>query len=132
MTKENAHLYLQIVQALADGKTVQFLDTDNNWKDRVSHNFGNTPDRYRIKPEPVMIPLGPEDVPPGSVVRGAGETQDEGWCLITSCSLTGIRIWRHCDPDYQDEIRWDDLYDNGSQIKRLGEDWKPCYKPANE
>jgi len=25
--------------------------------------------KYRVKPEPVMVPLGPEDVPPGSAVR---------------------------------------------------------------
>jgi len=82
----------------------------------------------RIKPESAKVPLGPEDVPPGSVIRGSGEIGYEGWCLITSCSLTGIRIWRECYPDNQKETTWEQLKLSGSQIKIPGEDWKPCMK----
>lgn len=57
MNKENAHLYLPLIQALADGKTIQ----ENNyqtcpparyeWTDLQSPNFTREPDRYRVKPE---------------------------------------------------------------------------------
>jgi len=51
MNKENAHLYLPFVQALADGKTIQILDC-GEWFDLDSPSFDATPAEYRIKPEP--------------------------------------------------------------------------------
>ena len=127
MTKENASRYLSIVQALADGKTVQFLDTDDNWKDRVSHNFGNTPDRYRIKPEPVMIPLGPEDVPPGSAFRQRHYNPGV-WHGAIFATCDGVTIGLANGFEFISNETLRSLY----EIKRPGEDWKPCYKPANE
>jgi len=64
MNKENAHLYLPLVQALADGKTIQFkcllmetipYNSDFKWKDIACNSefkWTNAPDHYRIKPEP--------------------------------------------------------------------------------
>jgi hypothetical protein len=53
MNKENAHLYLPLVQALADGKTIQ-VKQNGIWKDCSDLNlvFGFEPHEYRIKPEP--------------------------------------------------------------------------------
>jgi hypothetical protein len=51
MNKENAHLYLPLVQALADGKTIQ-LKTGDYWNDSGELVFSLLPDDYRIKPEP--------------------------------------------------------------------------------
>jgi hypothetical protein len=126
MTKENASYYLSIVEALAEGKTVQFLDTDNNWIDRVSHNFGNAPERYRIKPEPAMVPLGPEDVPPGSLLRN----KDVPWAVVLAVTETGFVM----PSKFRGEIYhpYREAMELGSEIKRPGEDWKPCCKPANE
>lgn len=50
MNKENAHLYLPFVQALADGKTIQILDC-GEWFDLDLLSFDATPSEYRIKPE---------------------------------------------------------------------------------
>jgi len=52
MNKENAHLYLPLVQAMADGKTIQVKTTSGNWEDRVNLEFSLDPKYYRIKPEP--------------------------------------------------------------------------------
>lgn len=52
MNKENAHLYLPLVQALAEGKTIQFKTTSGNWEDQVNLHFSLDPEDYRIKPEP--------------------------------------------------------------------------------
>jgi hypothetical protein len=50
MNKDNAHLYLPLVQALADGKTLQVLD-GGKWHDlEGSVIFGNIAGNYRIKP----------------------------------------------------------------------------------
>ena len=54
MNKENAHLYLPLVQALADGKTIQHK-MSKNWTDiddNVVIGFYDHPENYRIKPEP--------------------------------------------------------------------------------
>jgi hypothetical protein len=52
MNKENAHLFLPLVQALSDGKTIQYSPFDTMWSDIADPNFEDPPNRYRIKPEP--------------------------------------------------------------------------------
>lgn len=116
---------------LRNGKTYERIANSLSWQHAGTH-ARNCWDiiAYRIvkpAPEPEYAPLGPEDVPPGSVLRGAGEVGYEGWCLITSCSLTGIRLWHHCDTN-QTETKWETLMESDSEIKRPGEDWQPCKK----
>lgn len=50
MNKDNAHEYLPLVQAIADGKIVQVQGGDGNWYNSKLINI--PPRRYRIKPEP--------------------------------------------------------------------------------
>jgi hypothetical protein len=52
MNKENAYLYLPLVQALTEGKTVQFEYAKDIWKSFVNLEFTHSPEKYRIKPEP--------------------------------------------------------------------------------
>lgn len=81
------------------------------------------------------VELGPKDVLPGSVLRGAGEVESQGWCVITSCSETGIRIWRHSESSGH-EITWQRLRESDSQINRSipltgkwdANAWEPCHK----
>jgi hypothetical protein len=123
--------------AFAAGETIQYSsDYRPTWTD-VTDPFWVNPScssvnpRYRIKPKPQKVPLDPCDVPPGSVIRGAGEIHYEGWCMITSCSLTGIRIWRQFGGVAADqrEITWQALMDAESQIWRPTDtEWQPCYK----
>lgn len=54
MNKDNAAEYLPLVQALAEGKTIQFF-TDGKWCDSPSCQFAYGVDRYRIKPEPGKV-----------------------------------------------------------------------------
>ena len=51
MNKENAHLYLPLVQALADGKMLQ-IEMGSEWEDMDDPLFTRPPQDYRIKPEP--------------------------------------------------------------------------------
>lgn len=55
MTKHNAQQYLHLVQALADGKTIQMrAGCNNNWADKDDNILFNLdPECYRIKPEPI-------------------------------------------------------------------------------
>jgi hypothetical protein len=51
MNKHNAHLYLPLVQALAEGKTIQVQDLfDSQWDDDYDFDFSLEPDCYRVKP----------------------------------------------------------------------------------
>jgi hypothetical protein len=52
MNAQNAREYMPLVQALADGKTLQ-LEGYAGWVDLNDEiHFGATPQDYRIKPEP--------------------------------------------------------------------------------
>ncbi len=123
--------YAEIKAAHAAGKVIQHRFPGYlNWNDTSHPEFLRSRE-YRIKPEQKKVPLGPGDVPPGTVLRGAGEAatpEHQGWCMITSSSLTGIRIWRHSDSS-QTEIKWETLMDAGSEIWRPTDtEWQPCYK----
>ena len=58
MNAQNAHEYLPLIYALANGKTIQFIDSDGDnhwWNDFGEYDdliFDNSPKAYRIKPEP--------------------------------------------------------------------------------
>ena len=55
MNKDNAHLYLPLVQALAEGKTIQYANKNypnTGWKTLDDFTLAGDPDCYRIKPEP--------------------------------------------------------------------------------
>lgn len=52
MNKENAAQYLPLVQALADGKTIQVNHAFGEWIDCFEVKLAGEPENYRIKPEP--------------------------------------------------------------------------------
>ena len=57
MNKDNARDYLPLVQALAEGKTIQHCKVSGEassdyWQDCIAPTFGDKASRYRIKPEP--------------------------------------------------------------------------------
>lgn len=54
MNKENAKDFLPLVQALAEGKVIQYKYSDG-WDDAQELDFGSDPSRYRIKQEPRRI-----------------------------------------------------------------------------
>ena len=52
MNKENAAAFLPLVQALAEGRTIQFRSSDKpDWRDALEPMFAADLD-WRIKPEP--------------------------------------------------------------------------------
>lgn len=55
MNASNAKDYLPLVQAMADGKTIQF-NRGGTWVDAMSPRFSDyLPSAFRIKPEPREI-----------------------------------------------------------------------------
>ena len=52
MNRQQAKELLPIIQAFADGKTIETLDCRGIWVAMEEHYFGKLPKCYRIKPEP--------------------------------------------------------------------------------
>ena len=59
MTREEAKQLLPIIQAFADGKTIQAIDPyEDEWVDQAGLNFKALFEgQYRIKPEPTYRPF---------------------------------------------------------------------------
>lgn len=55
MNKDNAKDYLPLVQALAEGRVIQWVSMEGKWVDGVNISFEWEPSHYRIKPEPREI-----------------------------------------------------------------------------
>lgn len=51
MNRDNAKEFIPLINALAEGKTIQLM-TRNGWVDIVLTFFSKDPSFYRIKPEP--------------------------------------------------------------------------------
>lgn len=81
---------------------------------------------YRIKPTPVLVPLECTDIPPGSVFRHPRWTNGVYWSPVkVMYNLVAFSM-------DTDRITYIYLMNHGYEIKRPGEDWKPCSKDANE
>ncbi len=113
------------MKAFEEGKTIQFRYDGETWRDFK----GATPAwdvlEWRVKPEPKLIPLGPEDISPGSVVR---HRSDPPFCFRSiDVECDGIRF-----TSTNIFCPWKNLAGGHYEIKRPGEDWKPCSKEAAE
>lgn len=83
----------------------------------------------RPLPEPPKqkkrVPLGPEDVPPGSVIRMDGV---DYWVMVTHCGPSTVSYY---DGAAGDAIFYRDL-STGWQIKRPTDtEWQPCWKEVD-
>jgi len=82
MNKENAHLYLPLVQALADGKTIQF-EFNGVWTDSANHaefTWQYDSNQYRIKPEPRTFEMW---LAPHGTMYPLSNEKHETWERIT-------------------------------------------------
>ena len=59
MTREEAKELLPIIQAFAEGKTLQYRvnEENNEWENIINPKFIDLPSNYRIKPEPKYRPF---------------------------------------------------------------------------
>ena len=64
MNAINAKDYLPLVQALIEGKTVQYRLLGEKWSTGGDVDFSLPPDQYRIKPEPreIWVNVYPNEV----------------------------------------------------------------------
>lgn len=110
MTREEAKKLLPIIQAFAEGKTIQYKNNYDTWRSVSNENssmlFDKDPSKYRIKPEPKYRPF-----------RTVKECWDEmhkhpdfGWVLCDGVYLHLLDVY--CDATHtneqQDGIDYDD------------------------
>lgn len=122
--------YGKFRQALADGKKVQLIDSERGF-DLSEPTFSEPPDQYRIVPEKKRVKLGPEDVPPGSVIRWKMPKQF-GWVAVEYVCAEGL--WLPVG-DVAKYFKWDRLAEHceiNRSIPLTGKwdasAWEPCYK----
>jgi hypothetical protein len=80
MKLRNAHYFIPLLQAAAQGKTLQCQSSSGEWWDVTENTemgFTGDPITWRIKPEQTLRPWKPEEVPVGAVVKMTSQR-----CLI--------------------------------------------------
>ena len=69
MNRDSAIKFMPLLQALVDGKQLQWITKHNTWQDVTSVDDSYQPERYRVKPEPVecWVGINPDKVSPITV-----------------------------------------------------------------
>lgn len=144
MNKDNAHLYLPLVQALTEGKIIE-SDLGSGWQSRREPDFTLPPDFYRIRP--ASFPPKPEGREWHNPDNLTAEQVKDGYRLLVkdeinnSCEyMKQIHKW---DGESWDDSRWSGSeksftyrcplstpYPDGSFVKdgQLVKPWKPKFK----
>lgn len=126
---EAAQLWM-LIKAWGEGKTLQTSLSQGQWIDQTSPDgvwFNLDADRYRIKPEPAIVPWDrPEDVP--GPVCFVSMTEGRGWSLVIAADETGIEA---ASIDHEvTYYSWSDLRDFDVKHSTDRVNWKPCTKLA--
>jgi len=86
---------------------------------------------WRIKPAPVMVPLGPDDVPPGSVIRLANPNKRVEWMPAFPVD-TGVEMPSDGEWSYLPFIDMRERWQINRSIPLTGrwdkDAWQPCEK----
>lgn len=130
MTREQAKELLPVIEAWANGQVVQ-VHQFGKWSDvevLETLDWTKTPSHYRLKPTPKRVPLGPDDVPPGSVIRDKSWTCSK-WVAIIQCDELGV--WWHCCDRARSQV-WASLVEGWEISRDNGKTWLPCWKEAVE
>lgn len=117
--------YESLKKAHSEGKVIQILDF-GDYYDIPNPDWTASVARYRVKPQPVMVPLGPEDVPPGSVFRYAYQDPAYLWFAITGVTRDGAE--NHHNYIYT----WSELKAKLEISRDNGKTWQKCEKPQSK
>jgi len=104
----------------------------SKWADVATPSWTISSDvEWRIKPAPVMVPLGPEDVPPGSVIRLTDSNERVEW-MPTFPVDTGVEMPSEGKWSYLSFIDMRDNWQINRSIPLAGrwdkDAWQPCEK----
>lgn len=124
--------YAELKAAHAAGKVIQYncgSVSYPEWNDVREPAWGGNVNEYRIKPEPRRVPLGPEDVPPGSVFRRDSKVMCQPISWLPECM-------EFHDSSRLFQVTWQEFADENWQINRSipltgqwnPDAWEPCGK----
>lgn len=117
--------FAELKKAHAEGKMIQYQTIDETWED-CSTPVWLPESNYRIKPEPKLVPLDPEDVTPGSVIRHMNATE-WNWYSVVSIHRCNIALGSFNGNLGTDAPTYHQLID--CLILRPGStEWIPCSK----
>jgi hypothetical protein len=75
--------YWHLLEAAKAGKTIQWqFGGDGKWRDLTESDLLDTPEHYRVKPEPKLRPWRPEEIPVGALIRR--KEKDSFLAIITA------------------------------------------------
>lgn len=107
MKLSQAKDYLHLVQAAAEGKTIQEDKDSLGWLELVESTFTQSPNRYRVKPEISYREFTLDEIPVGKIVRRkAGDyhprhvihsaiiSNGDALCVINGLHLTARELLR--------------------------------------
>lgn len=104
MTREEAKEWLPIIQAYAEGKTIERKNLSGSWTEATCPSWANNIE-YRIKPEPKYRPFKTKE----ECWTEMHKHPDFGWIIYDKnyysvCDVTSdeITILYECDPFYID------------------------------
>jgi len=124
--------WADLKKAHAEGKPIQWkLTSEDNhlWRDTIMPVWKEGTD-YRIKPEPIRIPLGPEDVPPGSAVR---LESNRTYTWQTIIVLSDRHVVTHSDTILFEALqKYYEINRSLSNGKWDPTAWEPCYKEVTK
>ena len=112
-------------EAHKDGKKIQVRPKfgDEAWNDTDEpqwHPFLS----YRVKPEPKLIPLGHEDVSPGSAIRPT--IHETGWYGVVEVTHDGIYYSVHGTIR---SLSFEAMTEQCHILRPNSTEWLPCSKP---
>ena len=119
MTRKHAKELLPILQAYADGKTIQTILPNGKWIDCEKPDFNCNISFYRIKPEENY-----------TIEQNCGENRIEGGVLSVSGSVSEIDLTGH----YWNEEKHHKPFEDTAELmvhysKHFNIDFPPFYEP---
>lgn len=118
MTREQVKKLLPIMQAYAEGKTIQFQN-GGKWYDVYDTDFHQSPDVYRIKPESKYRPFNDQEECWNEMHKhpdfGWVKAHNTGHLRQISCFYYGNRIGIDCNDPISFRCAFDDyLFPDGA------------------
>lgn len=114
-------LYAALKEARDAGKVIQIKTSDGNWIDTPYPTFSYSSHQYRIKPEPVLVPLDMDDI------RATDEFRRGGIATYLALGWDD-KIVRIADT----YVTYSDLATNYQRRQHGSDEWKPCTKEAQQ
>jgi hypothetical protein len=113
--------YAELKAAHAAGKVIQLNCGSRmtpDWEDLTRPVFSDPLELYRIKPDPIKVPLGPDDIKAGDEFLSPEGLRYQ-WESVYSDGIQFYMLWKTRS----------DMMKQGWKIRSIGEtEWRPCYK----